>query len=108
MNQPQMRLAVKIFLASSFVASVTIFFVVICYRYPTEEEVLEHMPIPQEVIEIDVSESDIGLFKVSIKGKEEEWIETVPQWVLPWQKYDWSIRHQSYSKDIEQSAPRNR
>ncbi len=69
-----------------------LFLIAISYRYPTVEEILAHLPQPlEEGIVIDGSQEDIGLFKVAVKGREEGFIETAPQWVLPWKTYDWTL-----------------
>jgi hypothetical protein len=99
-----MRLAVKITLVSAVAGLAALFLVAISYRYPTVEEILDHMTDPPEGLQIDAGQGDIGLFKVTIKGQEEGFIETVPQWVLPWKRYDWSIHDQAHPNDTEQAG----
>lgn len=95
-----MRLAIKISLVAVVLAVAglsALFLVVISHRYPTAEEILAHMPEPPEGLVIDASQGEIGLFKITVKGQEEGFIETLPQWVLSWKSYDWSVNDESNS-----------
>lgn len=39
---------------------------------------------------IDTSQADIGLIEIEDTKGERGYIELVPQWVMPWQTYDWA------------------
>lgn len=68
---------------------------VVFHRYPTEDEMRTHFSNPPatKVVAIDVRQSDIGYFGLTIEsasGTEVGFIETYPQWIWPGQGYDWS------------------
>lgn len=61
---------------------------VLFHRYPTEKEVRDHLAIPATAV-VDGEQRDIGLFQVSGAADETFYLETFPQWVFPWQEYEW-------------------
>ena len=66
------------------------------YRYPSHEELREYFSNEPKtkVIAVDTSQEEAGLVGLTVEspsGKEEILIEVVPQWVFPWQEYDWGI-----------------
>ncbi len=62
------------------------------WRYPTVYEATHYMTgqMPGKQFVITTDQSDVGLFGVDIEDKESIYIETIPQWIFPWEKYDWS------------------
>ena len=87
--------------ALSFVviAAVGTFVVLFCFvafhRYPTEGEIIERFTASASVdrVTIDSTQADIGYFGLTTegaKGTQTFFIETFPQWVFPWNSYDWS------------------
>jgi hypothetical protein len=64
------------------------------HRYPTEEEFIQRFQIPPiSSLTIDNTQGDIGMFGVtthSPSGDDQFWIELAPEWVWPWDTYDWA------------------
>jgi hypothetical protein len=70
-----------------------VFFWVACYRRPSEAEFIQRFQItPITSLTIDRKQGDVGMFGItahSPSGDEQFWIEVGPQWIWPWQSYDW-------------------
>lgn len=64
----------------------------ILYRYPNDKELRAKFPEfsdPNYVI--NTEQSDIGWYIVESKqGEEGGIIEVFPQWIMPWESYDWN------------------
>lgn len=71
------------------------FFLLISYRYPTDREVqLHYHEAGMDEVLIDSTQADIGYYGVTRRRDnetEEFFVETFPQWVRPWQTYDWDV-----------------
>jgi hypothetical protein len=76
-------------------ALVVLFCFIAFHRYPTQDEIIERFSASASVdrVTIDSTQGDIGYFGLTAEGAEgiqEFFIETFPQWVFPWDSYDWS------------------
>lgn len=66
---------------------------IVLFRYPNEDEVWQHLNL-SSMDEIDGKQVDIGLYHIieAKKGPDQEyWLETSPQWMFPWEKYEWPV-----------------
>lgn len=70
------------------------FFWVAFHRTPSEAEIIQRFQIPPiRSLTIDNTQADVGMFGIithSPSGDEQFWIEAAPQWIWPWQSYDWA------------------
>lgn len=76
--------------------ALTLVFIVrtLFYRYPWNGEVAMRYAMPEHTsVVVDDAQSDIGCFGVTLvgpSGREEFFVETLQQWVFPWERYEWS------------------